>query len=185
MAETRLKVVLETTGQGKLKAARKDSDQLAKALGRVGVQSKSAANGIRLTGRAAAGATRGVKSLSSALGQVALAFGGIATAASLFNTAINREESERRIKLVASAYGEAAGLADAAGRAAKKFGISQTEANLAIADIRRVTPDDGRASWSDEQNCHRVRCARSGSASVSVAFSTRVHLRDQLRSRAD
>ena len=141
MAETRLKVVLETTGQGKLKAARKDSDQLAKALGRVGVQSKSAANGIRLTGRAASGASRGVKSLSSALGQVAIAFASITTAAALFNTTINREESERRIKLVAGAYGEAAQLADAAGRAAKKFGLGQTEANLAIADtFARLKP---------------------------------------------
>ena len=141
MAETRLKVVLETTGQGKLKAARKDSDQLAKALGRVGVQSKSAANGIRLTGRAASGASRGVKSLGSALGQVAIAFASITTAAALFNTTINREESERRIKLVAGAYGEAAQLADAAGRAAKKFGLGQTEANLAIAEtFARLKP---------------------------------------------
>ena len=141
MAETRLKVVLETTGQGKLKAARKDSDQLAKALGRVGVESKSAANGIRLTGRAASGASRGMNTLSRSLGQVALAFGSITTAAALFNTTINREESERRIKLVAGAYGEAAQLADAAGRAAKKFGIGQTEANLAIADtFARLKP---------------------------------------------
>ena len=141
MAETRLKVVLETTGQGKLKAARKDSDQLAKALGKVGVQSKSAANGIRLTGRAAAGASRGVKGLTATIGQLALALGGIAAAANVFNTSINREESERRIKLVAAAYGEAAGLAEAAGRAAKKFGIGQTEANLAIADtFARLKP---------------------------------------------
>ena len=141
MAESRLKVVIETTGQGKLKSARKDSDQLAKALGKVGVQSKSAANGIRLTGRAAAGASRGVKGLTATVGQLAIALGGIATAANVFNTAINREESERRIKLVAAAYGEAAGLAEAAGRAAQKFGLGQTEANLAIADtFARLKP---------------------------------------------
>jgi len=67
--------------------------------------------------------------------------GGIVKAAVAFagfksiQVGINRLESERRIKALAKSYGEAAQLQNAATSASKKFKISQTEANTALAGV--------------------------------------------------
>lgn len=67
--------------------------------------------------------------------------GGIVKAAVAFagfksiQVGIDRLESERRIKALAKSYGEAAQLQNAATSASKKFKISQTEANTALAGV--------------------------------------------------
>ena len=67
--------------------------------------------------------------------------GGIVKAAVAFagfksvQVGIARLESERRIKALAKSYGEAAQLQNAATSASKKFKISQTEANTALAGV--------------------------------------------------
>ena len=94
----------------------------------------SAANQIVRTGRAADKASGSVGGLAGAFGKLAASIGAAALAQKAFSSGVNRIESERRIRLVSKAYGENALLASAASDAAKKFGISQTEANQALAD---------------------------------------------------
>ena len=95
---------------------------------------EGATNQIVKTNRAATRATSAVGGLSGAFTKLASAIGGAALAQKTFSAGINRVESNRRIRLVSAAYGENAELAQAAADSAKKFGLSQTEANSALAD---------------------------------------------------
>ena len=74
-----------------------------------------------------------VNGLVKTLGKLALAYGALKAGQAAISAGISRIESERRIQFLAQSYGEAAQLAQAAANAARKFGVSQTEANEALA----------------------------------------------------
>ena len=74
-----------------------------------------------------------VGGLVKTLGKLALAYGALKAGQAAISAGISRIESERRIQFLAQSYGEAAQLAQAAANAARKFGVSQTEANEALA----------------------------------------------------
>ena len=74
-----------------------------------------------------------VNGLVKTLGKLALAYGALRAGQAAISAGISRIESERRIQFLAQSYGEAAQLAQAAANAARKFGVSQTEANEALA----------------------------------------------------
>jgi tape measure domain-containing protein len=99
---------------------------LNKANDALASSSKAAEIGLNNQGVAA-------KNLIGSLGRVAAAYIGLRTAQEAFQTGIQREESERRIRALAGAFGEATQAQDAAIRAAQRFGMSQTEANKALA----------------------------------------------------
>lgn len=110
-------VEIDTRGQKRIVSLSKNVDTLNSKLRRIGTAAKVAAAGF----------------LAFQAGR--LAFGSV-------NTGISRIESERRIKALGKAYGESAKLQDIATESAKKFGLSQTEANqglaLAFARLRPV-----------------------------------------------
>ena len=108
----------------------KDLDRAArKAQGGV----DKASNSVRRFDRSARAARSGVSTLIGTLGRLAAAYGAVRIAQSAIQAGIQRTESERRIKFLAREYGEVAQLSAAAGQAAEKFGLSQTEANKALA----------------------------------------------------
>jgi tape measure domain-containing protein len=72
-----------------------------------------------------------MRGLRANVAKAAIAFSAFKSA----QVGIQRIESERRIKFLAESYGEVAQLQDAATASAKKFGIAQTEANRALANV--------------------------------------------------
>ena len=75
--------------------------------------------------------------LRGTIGKAAIAFAAFRAA----QVGIQRAESERRIKLLGQRFGEYAQLQNAATQAAKKFNLSQTEANEALANaFARLRP---------------------------------------------
>ena len=74
---------------------------------------------------------RSMGGLRGGIVKAAVAFAGFKSV----QVGIDRLESERRIKALAKSYGEAAQLQNAATSASKKFKISQTEANTALAGV--------------------------------------------------
>ena len=110
-------VEIDTRGQKRIVSLSKNVDTLNSKLRKIGSAAKVAAGGF-------------------------LAFQAGRLAFSAVNTGIARIESERRIKALGRAYGESAQLQDIATQSAKKFGLSQTEANqglaLAFARLRPV-----------------------------------------------
>ena len=74
-------------------------------------------------------------SLAQSVKSAAVGYASFATAQSIVNTAISREESERRIQLLAKGYGEVEQLSKAAADASVRFGQSQTTANKALAGV--------------------------------------------------
>jgi len=101
-------------------------------LGEVGARAtKRLSGGLR-------GAARNAKDLNSSLSGLrgGLArIGGAIAAKEIIETGISAIESERRIKLLTSATGDTAEALGIAERAAKKFGLSQTEANTGVARL--------------------------------------------------
>ena len=83
--------------------------------------------------RGAQSAGAKVNGLVKTLGKLALAYAALRAGQAAISAGIDRIESERRIQFLAQGYGEAAQLAQAAAAAAKRFGVSQTEANEALA----------------------------------------------------
>ena len=120
-------LVFRTQGGGKLR----DLSNQLQGIERGG---KGAQGGIDGVGRSARTAESRVKGLVGAVGKLALAYGTLRAGQAALQTGISRIESERRIQFLARGYGEAAQLAEAASRAAQKFGVSQTEANQALAN---------------------------------------------------
>jgi tape measure domain-containing protein len=112
------------------KAAR-DVEAAFQRMGRKGIRSfrDLEANAARLGKRM--GGLRGT------IGKAAIAFAAFRAV----QTGVQRVESERRIKLLGQRFGEYAGLQNAATQAAKKFNLSQTEANQALANaFARLRP---------------------------------------------
>lgn len=94
---------------------------------------KRANEELRATQTASQQAETAIGGITKAVGKLALAYGTLRTAQAALQAGISRIESERRIEFLAKEYGEASKLADAAARATERFGVSQTEANIALA----------------------------------------------------
>ena len=118
----------------------RELDKLARGTGKLDLAAKKAqgsligaSNGVRKFDRSARTAAAGAQSLNAAFAKVAIVIGAVTSAVGIFNQSVARTESERKILILAGAYGEAAQLADIAARASDKFGNSQTETNNALA----------------------------------------------------
>lgn len=112
------------------KSAR-DVEAAFQRMGRNGIRSfrDLESNAARL-GRSMGGLRGGIV-------KAAVAFAGFKSV----QTGIARLESERRIQLLGKRFGEVAGLQNAAAQAAKKFKLSQTEANQSLANaFARLRP---------------------------------------------
>jgi tape measure domain-containing protein len=97
-------------------------------------------NGIRSFRDLESNAARLGKRMSGLRGTVGKAVVGFVAFKSV-QTGIARLESERRIQLLGKRFGEVAGLQNAAAQAAKKFKLSQTEANQSLANaFARLRP---------------------------------------------
>jgi tape measure domain-containing protein len=79
--------------------------------------------------------------LAAGLGKLAVAFGAARAAQATLQAGIRRDESERRLRLLTERFGETAEAQEAAQRAADKFNLSQTEANVQLSRlIARLRP---------------------------------------------
>ena len=133
MTQFAVDLIFKTKGQQGL-------DKLARGTGKLDLAAKKAqgsllgaSNGVRRFDRSARAAATGAQSLNAAFAKVAIVIGAVTSAVGIFNQSVARTESERKILILAGAYGEAAQLADIAARASDKFGNSQTETNNALA----------------------------------------------------
>tara|TARA_R100000030_G_scaffold55186_1_gene41552 strand:- start:484 stop:1800 length:1317 start_codon:yes stop_codon:yes gene_type:complete len=83
----------------------------------------------------------GFGGLAAGLGKLAIAFGAARAAQATLQAGIRRDESERRLRLLTERFGETAQAQEAAQRAADKFNLSQTEANVQLSRlIARLRP---------------------------------------------
>ena len=89
---------------------------------------------------------RSMRGLGSVLRGVSVGFAAVNTA----QAGIARDESERRLRLLTQAFGETEQAQEAARRAADKFNLSQTEANVQLS---RLIARLGR--WACQ--CRRLR----------------------------
>ena len=81
------------------------------------------------------------KSLGASLGGIATGFIAARTAQQTLQAGIRRDESERRLRLLTQAFGETEQAQEAAQRAAERFNLSQTEANVQLSRlIARLRP---------------------------------------------
>ena len=133
MSQSTIDIVVRTRGERELDRLQTQMRRLQGEVARLQGRLPAAANGIRQTGRAAATASNGVTRLIGALGRLGLAYGAVRAGQAAIQTGISRVESERRIVFLARGYGEVAALTEAAETAARRFGVSQTEANEALA----------------------------------------------------
>lgn len=79
--------------------------------------------------------------LAAGLGKLAIGFGAARAAQATLQAGIRRDESERRLRLLTQRFGETAEAQAAAQRAADKFNLSQTEANVQLSRlIARLRP---------------------------------------------
>ena len=95
------------------------------------------ANALRDLEGNAARLGKSMGGLRGTIGKAAVAFAGFKSV----QVGIARLESERRIQLLGKRFGEVVGLQNAAAQAAKKFKLSQTEANQSLANaFARLRP---------------------------------------------
>tara|TARA_R100001163_G_scaffold65316_1_gene62086 strand:+ start:1083 stop:3485 length:2403 start_codon:yes stop_codon:yes gene_type:complete len=79
--------------------------------------------------------------LAAGLRRLAIGFGAARAAQATLQAGIRRDESERRLRLLTEGFGETAQAQEAAQRAADKFNLSQTEANVQLSRlIARLRP---------------------------------------------
>ena len=79
--------------------------------------------------------------LAAGLRNLAIGFGAARAAQATLQAGIRRDESERRLRLLTQRFGETAQAQEAAQRAADKFNLSQTEANVQLSRlIARLRP---------------------------------------------
>ena len=79
--------------------------------------------------------------LGAGLRTLAIGFGAARAAQATLQAGIRRDESERRLRLLTQRFGETAQAQEAAQRAADKFNLSQTEANVQLSRlIARLRP---------------------------------------------
>ena len=146
-----------------------------KVNGQFVTTTEAAAAGLNNQGNAAKGASNAFNGLGKKVAGLAAAYIGLNAAQNSFRVGVSRIESERRIKFLAEGYGEVASLQDAATKAAKRFGIGQTEANRALADVfARLRPvgvglDDIVSVYNGFNTAARI----SGSTAVESANAFR------------
>ena len=81
------------------------------------------------------------RGLAAGLGKLVVAFGLVRAAQATLQAGIRRDDSERRLRLLTQRFGETAQAQDIARRAAEKFNLSQTEANVQLSRlIARLRP---------------------------------------------
>ena len=79
--------------------------------------------------------------LGASLRKLAVGFGVARAGQRALQAGIQRDESERRLRLLTQRFGETAQAQEAAQRAAEKFNLSQTEANVQLSRlIARLRP---------------------------------------------
>ena len=79
--------------------------------------------------------------LGASLRKLAIGFGVARAGQRALQAGIQRDESERRLRLLTQRFGETAQAQEAAQRAAEKFNLSQTEANVQLSRlIARLRP---------------------------------------------
>ena len=133
MAQTVVDVVVKVVGGQKLKSLDNSLRGTAANAVKAGAGLDRTAVGARNAGRAAATAANGVQKLNKAFFAITAVISTVGSAVAAFNTSIARTESERKIKILGDAYGEAGALAKFASESAKTFGQSQTEVNNSLA----------------------------------------------------
>lgn len=145
MAESRLKVILETSGTGKIKNARSAVDQLKKAVQGLDAAYKKTiplqdkvSRGFSNLGAKALGAARGIRGAAKSLSSLQGVLSGIAVGA-LFKGAIDEavayEAAIQRIGRLEGTFKQLAGLQETAAQSAEKLFVSQTSAAKAYADL--------------------------------------------------
>ena len=121
----------------KLKQVADRSKQVEKAVEQMNGDLRRSKREFTSTGNAASQAAGGFSKLVRGLAGAAAGFATVGTAAALagraIQSAIGRTESERRLQILASSYGEVAQIQNVAAASAKLFGQSQTETNQSIA----------------------------------------------------
>jgi tape measure domain-containing protein len=158
--------------------ARRQLEDFINSSRRATDQLQNFANRSRQTETAIGGVAR-------AVGKLALAYGTLRTAQAALQAGISRIESERRIQFLARGYGEAARLATAASRAAEKFGVSQTEANQALANTyARLRPVGIELSTIESVYAGFNTAARISGASAVEASNAFTQLAQALGSGA-
>lgn len=86
-------------------------------------------------------ATERNRGLAGGLGKLVVAFGLARAAQATLQAGIRRDDSERRLRLLTERFGETAEAQAIAQRAADKFNLSQTEANVQLSRlIARLRP---------------------------------------------
>lgn len=145
MAESRLKVILETSGTGKVKAAKRGVDQLkeaVKALDRalaktIPLQDK-VSRGFTKLGASSLKAARGIKKAAGSLSSLQGVLGGLAIGA-LFKSAIDEatkyEAAILRISRLEGEFKNLEGLQNQAAESAKNLFVSQTQAAQGYANL--------------------------------------------------
>ena len=93
------------------------------------------AQGIKRLGNSMQGLAGKVKNAKLTFDGLAKAYVSLRAVQDTLNKTVQREESIRRLNLLAQGFDNLAAVQTAAGNAAKKFGVSQTQANKEFAQI--------------------------------------------------
>jgi tape measure domain-containing protein len=136
VAESTIKLIVDAAGAvSPLKRVTKETEKLDEAVRDVNGRLRDAKGRFIGAGTGAKKASFGFSSLTKTLVKAAAAYATFAVAQSAVSAGIQRVESERRLKSLSKGYGEVAALSKAAGEASERFGVSQTTANKAIAQV--------------------------------------------------
>ena len=136
MAESTIKLIVDAAGAvSPLKRVTKETEKLDGAVRKANGRLENTKKKFADAGTGAKKASSGFSSLTKTLVKAAAAYATFAVAQSAVSAGIQRVESERRLKSLSKGYGEVAELSKAAGEASERFGVSQTTANKAIAQV--------------------------------------------------
>lgn len=145
MAESRLKVILQTSGTGQIKAAKRGVDQLKAAVKQLDAQVKRSiplqvkfARSLKRTQIQSIRAARGIRSAAQSLSSLQGVLGGLAIGA-LFKSAIDEatkyEAAILRISRLEGQFKNLEGLQKQAADTAKNLFVSQTQAAQGYANL--------------------------------------------------
>jgi tape measure domain-containing protein len=136
MAESIVKLIVDATqGIRSLGRFKKATAEVEGAVLDANGRLRDAKGRFIASGNAADKASLSFGNLSKKLVKAAAAYATLRTAQAAVSAGIQRVESERRIKFLAQSYGEVAKLTKAASDASERFGVSQTTANQALAQV--------------------------------------------------
>ena len=91
--------------------------------------------GIKRLGNSMQGLAGRVKNVKLTVDGLAKAYASLRIVQDALNVTVQRVESERRLMLLSQGFDDLASVTDAATKASKKFGLSQTQANKEFAQI--------------------------------------------------